>query len=182
MCKSSTVKCSPQPLNHFSLDPSMYGSKRDSQARSDLSSRLSTASSDASFGCLHRTASARSNASVSTAASSTPSLKDNPRSKHIKTFSGSSISRRFLTKSRPQESQRQSEPAPTSAPAPVISPTPAVPPSPIAIPVSPPTADWQCSDLVVRCRNDVYHVDRVIMSYHSRWFAKVSAIILSPVS
>jgi hypothetical protein len=145
----------------------MYGSKH------------STASSDASFGCLHRTASTSSNASVSTAASSISSLKDSPRSKHRKTFSGSSISRRFLTKSKPQESQRQSEPAPTSAPAPIISPAPAIPSSPIASPVS---ADWQCSDLVVRCKNDVYHVDRVIMSYHSKWFAKVSAIVLSPVS
>ena len=165
----------------------MYGSKRDSQARSELSSRLSTASSDASFGCLHRTASISSNASVSTAASSTASVKDSPRSKHRKTFSGSSISRRFLTKSKPQEPQRRSEPAPTSVP--VTISTSLLPPTPVASPVSSPPASpvsrsaagWQCSDLVVRCKDDVYHVDRVIVSYHSRWFAKVSAIVLSPV-
>jgi hypothetical protein len=160
----------------------MYGSKRDSLALSELSSRLSTASSDASFGCLHRTASTSSNASVSTTASSTPSLKDSPRSKHRKTFSGGSISRRFLTKSKPQEPQRQREPALTSAP--VTISTSVILPPPVVSPVSEsaPAADWQCSDLVVRCKNDVYHVDRVIMSYHSRWFAKVSAIVLSPVS
>lgn len=33
----------------------------------------------------------------------------------------------------------------------------------------------------MRCKQDVYHVDRVILSYHSRWFAKVCAIVASPV-
>ncbi|CAG5184991.1 uncharacterized protein ALTATR162_LOCUS11183 [Alternaria atra] len=55
----------PVFVNSNILDPSIYGSKRDSIARTELSSRLSTTSSDASFGCLHRTASTSSNASKS---------------------------------------------------------------------------------------------------------------------
>ncbi|KAF2469470.1 uncharacterized protein BDR25DRAFT_289037 [Lindgomyces ingoldianus] len=35
--------------------------------------------------------------------------------------------------------------------------------------------DAQFSDLVVRCRDDEYHVHRVIMCSHSQWFAKVCA-------
>lgn len=48
-------------------------------------------------------------------------------------------------------------------------------------PAPKPATEWQCSDLVVRCKNDVYHVDRVIMCYHSRWFEKVCAVVISPV-
>ena len=142
-------------------------------------STVSTASSDASFGCLDRTCSTSSNASVSTAASTTPSISDVPRPKHRKTFSGSSLGRRFLHKSKPQESKRQSEPAPTSVP--VELPTPAVS-VPVESAPSEPATEGPCSDLVVRCKSDVYHVDRVIMCYHSRWFARVCAVVLSPVS
>lgn len=35
--------------------------------------------------------------------------------------------------------------------------------------------DAQFSDLVVRCRDDEYHVHRIIMCSHSQWFAKVCA-------
>ncbi|KAF2681496.1 hypothetical protein K458DRAFT_444693 [Lentithecium fluviatile CBS 122367] len=35
--------------------------------------------------------------------------------------------------------------------------------------------DAQFADLVVRCRDDEYHVHRVIMCSHSQWFAKVCA-------
>lgn len=41
---------------------------------------------------------------------------------------------------------------------------------------------WQCSDLVVRCKSDVYHVDRTIMCYHSKWFARICAIMKHSVS
>jgi hypothetical protein len=166
-------------LTSSRLDPSIYGSKRDSVARTELSSRLSTASSDASFGCLHRTASTSSNASVSTAASSTTSINNQSyRPKHRKTFSNSSIARLFLHKSKPQEvHSRQAETLPTSAPTPII----ASPPTPVVSSSSSPAAEWQCSDLVVRSKRDVYHVDRVIMCYHSRWFARVCAVVISPV-
>jgi hypothetical protein len=36
--------------------------------------------------------------------------------------------------------------------------------------------------LVVKCKNDVYHVDRTIMCYHSKWFARICAIMRAPVS
>ncbi|KAF1830389.1 hypothetical protein BDW02DRAFT_103043 [Decorospora gaudefroyi] len=171
-------------VNRNVFESSMYGSKCDSRTRNHLSSRLSTASSDASFGCLHRTASTGSDGSISTAASSTPSVKETPRSKHRKTLSGSGISRRFLQKNKAPEPQKQSEPTPTPTPTsvPITIPAPVLPLSPPTSPVSPPAAEWQCSDLVVRCRNDVYHVDRSIMCHHSRWFAKVCAIIISPKS
>jgi hypothetical protein len=163
-----------------SLDPSaIYGSKRNSAVRTQLSSRISTASSDASFGGLHRTSSTSSNASASTVASSAPSINNQShRPKHRKTFSNSSIARRFLQKSKPQEAHpRQAEAPPTSSPVTVAS----SPPTPLVTPTSPPAAEWQCSDLVVRSKRDVYHVDRVIMCYHSRWFARVCAVVMSPV-
>jgi hypothetical protein len=158
-------------LTTLRLDPSIYGSKRESVARTELSSRLSTASSDASFGC--------SNASVSTAASSAASVSNQTyRPKHRKTFSNSSIARRFLQKSKPQEVHSpQVEALPTSAPTLVV----ASPPEPIVSAPSPPAAGGQCSDLVVRSKRDVYHVDRAIMCYHSRWFARVCAVVISPV-
>ena len=166
-------------LTILRLDPSIYGSKRESVARTELSSRLSTASSDASFGCLHRTSSTSSNASVSTAASSAASVSNQTyRPKHRKTFSNSSIARRFLQKSKPQEVHSpQVEALPTSAPTLVV----ASPPEPIVSAPSPPAAGGQCSDLVVRSKRDVYHVDRAIMCYHSRWFARVCAVVISPV-
>jgi hypothetical protein len=46
---------------------------------------------------------------------------------------------------------------------------------------SSPATQWQCSDLVVRCKEDVYHVDRTIMCYHSKWFARICAIMRSSV-
>jgi len=163
-----------------SLDPSaIYGSKRGSVVRNELSQRHSIASSDASFGGLHRTSSTSSNASVSTAASSTPSINNqNRRPKHRKTISNSSIARLFLQRNKPQEvSPKQGEALPTSSP---VTPTPSSPMA-VATSTSPPAADWQCSDLVVRSKQDVYHVDRSIMCYHSRWFSKVCAVVMSPV-
>ncbi|KAF1998968.1 hypothetical protein P154DRAFT_523594 [Amniculicola lignicola CBS 123094] len=41
-------------------------------------------------------------------------------------------------------------------------------------------ADARFSDLIVRCRDDEYHVHRVILCSHSQWFAKVCATA-SPV-
>ncbi|KAH9861432.1 hypothetical protein J1614_011178 [Plenodomus biglobosus] len=161
------------------LDPAIYASNRASQARTDLESRLSVSSTDTSFSNLHRASSTSSTKSTSTVASSVGSINLNERPKHRKNLSSSSfaLSRRFLKKSRPQS---QSEPAPTSAPL-VIS-SPIIAPQPVQTPPPEPksTVEWQCSDLVVRCRSDVYHVDRVILSYHSRWFAKVCAVVITP--
>lgn len=159
----------------------MYASNRASEARKNLATRLSVASSIASSVDLHRTSSTSSTNSVSTNASSVGSVDLNQRPKHRKTFSSSSIrlSRRLLRKSRPEEPRRPSEPAPRSTPL-VIS-APVIPPEPVEAPASKPAVEWQCSDLVVRCKSDVYHVDRVIMCYHSRWFARVCAIVMSPV-
>lgn len=162
-----------------------------------MSKRLSVASSHTSSVDLHRSSSSSSHDSTSTNASSIAS-NGKEHSRHRKTFSGGSIHvpRRFLKKPRPQEKQRPIEPAPTSAPLrPPRPPPPPPPPPPPAVPAKPnvtpplnpaapskPAADWQCSDLVVRCKNDVYHVDRVIMCYHSRWFARVCAVLIVPVS
>ena len=41
--------------------------------------------------------------------------------------------------------------------------------------------DAQQADLLVRCRDDDYHVDRSIMCHHSRWFAKVYSKVYYPV-
>jgi hypothetical protein len=48
--------------------------------------------------------------------------------------------------------------------------------------IRPLATQWQCSDLVVRCKDNVYQVDRVIMCYHSKWFARICAIMKTPVS
>ncbi|KAH6864899.1 hypothetical protein BKA58DRAFT_234946 [Alternaria rosae] len=171
----------PVIVSSHVLDPSaIYGSKRGSVVRNELSQRHSIASSDASFGCLHRTSSTSSNASISTAASSTPSISDqNRRPKHRKTISNSSIARLFLQKNKPQDVRpKQAEALPTSA---SVTPTPSSPMT-VATSNSPPAAEWQCSDLVVRSKRDVYHVDRSIMCYHSRWFARVCAVVMSPKS
>jgi hypothetical protein len=42
-------------------------------------------------------------------------------------------------------------------------------------------ADVQQADLLVRCRDDDYHVDRSIMCHHSQWFAKVYSKVNYPV-
>lgn len=160
------------------LDSSIYPTKLARQSRVDSISRFSTTSSDVSSVDLHRTASTSSNTSTSTAASSVAPSSPKQRT-HRKTFSGSSfyLPRRFqrkLQKTQPYESQRRSEPLPTSAP--IVTPVHVEEPAPK------PATEWQCSDLVVRCKNDVYHVDRVIMCYHSRWFEKVCAVVISPKS
>ncbi|KAH7378252.1 hypothetical protein BKA66DRAFT_571682 [Pyrenochaeta sp. MPI-SDFR-AT-0127] len=161
------------------LDPAIYASKRASQGRVHSISRLSTTSSEASSVDLYRTSSTSSNASTSTTASSIAPSSPRQRPQHRKTFSASSFSlpKRFqkkLQKAQPQQLQRRSEPVPTSAP--LLAPVHVEETTPK------PAADWQCSDLVVRCRNDVYHVDRVIMCYHSRWFEKVCAVVIAPRS
>jgi hypothetical protein len=46
----------------------------------------------------------------------------------------------------------------------------------------PSAAQWQCSDLVVRCKGDVYHVDSTILCYYSQWFKRICAIMRNPVS
>lgn len=225
-----------------SLDPSVWASNRDSQARVNTISRLSMTSSVTSTD-LHRTSSTSSNHSSSTDASSIDSVSLVEKPRHRKTLSTNSagLPRRLLKKSKPQGGRQRSDSAPTSSPydtsvpsVPYIPTRPPPPPPPprstspvLMIPVtitqaanptatkaqivkaqvakpeatkaqpakisvassepSSPTSlqttvEWQCSDLVVRCKNDVYHVDRDVMCYHSRWFARICTIIKSPVS
>ena len=136
----------------------------------------SSASSDVSFGCLDRRDSTSSN--VSTAASSTASIKESPHPKHRKTLSNGSISRRLLQKRKTHQPRQQSVSLPTSFP---VTALPPLVPAPVASPPSPPVTEAKGSDLVVQCRNRTYNCDRAIMSYHSRWFARVCAIVMSPV-
>lgn len=164
----------------ISLDPSIYASSLASQARTELASRRSVSSTDSSASDLHRASSGSSNNSTSTSASSVECSNIKNRSKHRKNVSSGSlkIPRRFLKKTKPQ---CESEPVTTIVQLSISAPI--IPPRIEQDPVlgTKPVADWQCSDLVVRCGNEVYHVDRVIMSYHSRWFAKVCAVVKSPV-
>jgi hypothetical protein len=41
--------------------------------------------------------------------------------------------------------------------------------------------DIQQADLLVRCRDDDYHVDRSILCHHSQWFSKVYSKVNYPV-
>lgn len=42
--------------------------------------------------------------------------------------------------------------------------------------------DIQQADLLVRCQDDDYHVDRSVMCHHSTWFAKVYSKVNYPVN
>jgi hypothetical protein len=42
-------------------------------------------------------------------------------------------------------------------------------------------SDTAVSDLLIRCRDDDYHVDRSIMCHHAQFFAKVYSKINYPV-
>ncbi|KAH7081312.1 hypothetical protein BKA63DRAFT_205958 [Paraphoma chrysanthemicola] len=171
----------------------LYGrANRYSASRPETASRLSTTSSDASS--LHRTSSIASNASTS--ASSVASVHTKRRPQHRKAPSGSSF--HFL---RPFHRKAQSEPhaqlpPPPPPPAPTSSPREKQPPPrprrpsqeaqrwseppPVLPTIRPSNTQWQCSDLVVKCKDDVYHVDRSIMSYQSKWFARICSIMRTP--
>jgi hypothetical protein len=168
------------------------------------SSRLSSGASDASS--LHRTSSTTSNASTS--ASSVSSTEARPADKqrrvlHRRTVSGNSF---HLPRSfQPFHKKAQSQPNSTSEQQRQLPPPPPPPPQQrprqppprprrpseealrckephVTLPTARPSAtQWQCSDLVVRCKSDVYHVDSTIMCYHSKWFARICAIMKSPV-
>jgi hypothetical protein len=168
-------------------------------------SRLSNVSSDASS--LYRTSSTTSNGSTS--ASSVSSTETSTKAKHRRTVSGSSfhIPRAFQPFHKKARSYSQTQPqSPVQTKLQKLPPPPPPPqqqrprqppprprrPSqealrwqepPAALPTIRPSAtQWQCSDLVVRCKADVYHVDRKIMIYHSKWFERICAIMRTPVS
>jgi hypothetical protein len=52
--------------------------------------------------------------------------------------------------------------------------------APIVVPER--ISDTAVSDLLIRCRDDDYHVDRSIMCHHAQFFAKVYSKINYPVS
>ena len=51
--------------------------------------------------------------------------------------------------------------------------------APIVVPER--ITDTAVSDLLIRCRDDDYHVDRSIMCHHAQFFAKVYSKINYPV-
>jgi hypothetical protein len=172
--------------------------------RPSVNRRMSNVSSDASS--LHRTSSTTSDGSTS--ASSVASTETGKRPQHRRTVSGSSFHMprafqpfhkkvRSYSQSQPQTSIQvkppQQLPPPPSPPQQRPRQPPPRPRRPsqetlrckeplVALPTVRPSAQWQCSDLVVRCKGDVYHVDRTIMCYHSKWFERICAIMRTPVS
>ncbi|KAF2818348.1 hypothetical protein CC86DRAFT_158248 [Ophiobolus disseminans] len=180
----------------ISISPlDLYRPTRYSVSGSNAGSRLSTTSSDASS--LHRTSSTASN--TSTSASSVGSVDAKRRPQHRKTLSGSSFTlprvfQPFHKKAQSQphaEYQRQLPPPPPPPQYQQRQP-PLRPRRPseetlrwsthvASLPtIRPSTSQWQCSDLVVKCKDDVYHVDRTIMCHHSRWFSRICAIMRTP--
>lgn len=168
----------------------LYGTPtRYSTTRKDASARYSTASSDASS--LYRTASTNSNNSTSRWSMSSVSSAES-HLKHRKAFSHGHLHlpralQPFHKKAAPPPlpQQQQRSPPPPRPPRPEERAQRRTVPSPEPIIESPCTPDvgtpWQCADLVVRCKEEVYHVDRTIMCYHSRWFARICAIIKTSV-
>ncbi|KAH4019284.1 hypothetical protein HBI81_192550 [Parastagonospora nodorum] len=173
--------------------------------RAEANSRLSTTSSDASS--LHRTSSTTSHASTSSSVSS-PDTKKTQHRRTIsgssfrlpKAFQPFHKKVRSQSHSQPTSEPRQRLPPPPSPPQQrprqppprprrpsqeaLQSKEPLVtlsPKRPVTLPAAPSFAtQWQCSDLVVRCKTDMYHVDRTIMCYHSKWFARICAIMKTP--
>ncbi|XPS97483.1 hypothetical protein M3J09_006711 [Ascochyta lentis] len=157
--------------SHFSADSS--------PATSTLNLTRSRASSDASnsSSSVYSALSARSpkhsrNASTSTTASSTPSVGSTKRSRHLRAFSDSiHVTRRLQKKpSSQQVPQRQSHPV--SVPTSMLTPVTILGPERVA--------DVQQADLLIRCRDDDYHIDRSIMCHHSQWFGKVYSKVNYP--
>jgi hypothetical protein len=173
-----------------------------SHKRSSTRYSSATVSSDASS--LHRTLSTDSNGSTSRwSTSSTSSVETTTKlKKHRKSASAGSFHlpralQPFHKKALAQLQTNELKAPPTSTTSsprsPVPSQAPPRPPRPedraqrrsdprpAAPSAGDPSSQWQFSDLVVRCKDEVYHVDRTIMCYHSRWFARICTIIKNPV-
>jgi hypothetical protein len=171
--------------------------------RSSTSQRYSTATVSSDASSLHRTSSTTSNGSTSRwSTSSASSVETTSRSKHRKSSSTGSFRlpralQPFHKKALAQLQTHELKIPPTSTTSsprsPLTTQPPPRPPRPeerlqvvsepsVAVDsIGHPSSQWQFSDLVVRCRDEVYHVDRTIMCYHSRWFARICAIIKKPV-
>lgn len=158
--------------SHFSADSSPATSTLD-LTRSRAYSNASSTSSSASSAQSTRSSKHRRNDSTSTNASSTPSVGSVRRARHLRAFSdGLNIGRRLQKKPASQHvPQRQSDPVPV--PTAMLTPVTILGPERII--------DIQQADLLVRCRDDDYHVDRSIMCHHSSWFAKVYSKVNYPV-
>ncbi|KAJ4992273.1 BTB/POZ domain-containing protein [Stagonosporopsis vannaccii] len=157
--------------SHFSADSSPATSTLD-LTRSRASSNASNTSSSTYSAQSVRSSKHSRNASTSTTASSTPSVGSTKRPRHLRALSDSMhITRRLQKKpSSQQVPQRQSDPMPV--PTAMLTPVTILGPERIV--------DIQQSDLLVRCRDDDYHVDRSIMCHHSLWFSKVYSKVNYP--
>ncbi|KAF1931820.1 uncharacterized protein M421DRAFT_321362 [Didymella exigua CBS 183.55] len=157
--------------SHFSADSSPATSVLD-LTRSRASSNASNSSSVSSAQSARSSKHGR-NSSTSTAASSTPSAGSMKRTRHLRAFSdGIHVGRRLQKKPSTQHvPQRQSNPV--SVPTAMLTPVTILGPERIV--------DIQQADLLVRCRDDDYHVDRSILCHHSQWFAKVYSKVNYPV-
>lgn len=157
--------------SHFSADSSPATSVLD-LTRSRASSNASNSSSASSVQPARSSKHSR-NTSTSTTASSAPSVGSVKRIRHLRALSdGIHVTRRLQKKPSTQHvPQRQSDPVPV--PTAMLTPVTILGPERIV--------DIQQADLLVRCRDDDYHVDRSIMCHHSQWFAKVYSKVNYPV-
>lgn len=157
--------------SHFSADSSPATSVLD-LARSRASSNASNSSSVSSAQSA-RSSKHNRNLSTSTTASSTSSEGSVKRTRHLRAFSdGIHVGRRLQKKPSTQHvPQRQSDPVPV--PTAMLTPVTILGPERIV--------DIQQADLLVRCRDDDYHVDRSILCHHSQWFGKVYSTVNYPV-
>lgn len=161
--------------SHFSADSSPATSTIDlsrSRASSNASNTSTSTSSTYSAQSVRSSKHSRNN-STSTTASSTSSLGSIKRPRHLRALSdGIHVTRRLQKKpSLQQAPQRQSNPMPV--PTAMLTPVTILGPERIV--------DVQQADLLVRCRDDNYHVDRSIMCHHSNWFSKVYSKVAYPV-
>ncbi|KAF3010924.1 hypothetical protein E8E13_010061 [Curvularia kusanoi] len=157
--------------SHFSADSSPATSTLD-LTRSRASSNASSTSTSAYSAQSTRSLKHSRSTSASTTDSSTPSVGSAKRSRHLRALSdGFHVGRRLQKKPSSQHiSQRQSDPIPT--PTAMLTPVTILGPERIV--------DIQQADLLVRCQDDDYHVDRSIMCHHSTWFAKVYSKVNYP--
>lgn len=158
--------------SHFSADSSPATSALD-LTRSRASSNASSTSSSANSAQSARSYKHRRNTSASTSASSSSSVDSVKRPRHLRALSDNiHVPRRLQKKpSSQQVPQRRSDPLPV--PTAMLTPVTILGPERIV--------DIQEADLLVRCRDDDYHVDRSIMCHHSTWFSKVYSKVNYPV-
>lgn len=157
--------------SHFSADSSPATSVLNltrSRASSNASNSSSVSSAQSARSSKHNR-----NLSTSTTASSTSSEGSVKRTRHLRAFSdGIHVGRRLQKKPSTQHvPQRQSDPVPV--PTAMLTPVTILGPERIV--------DIQQADLLVRCRDDDYHVDRSILCHHSQWFGKVYSKVNYPV-